>query len=149
MKARVDELDIAIIKALVRDARASFRDVSKRVKVAVGTVQARVKKLEDMGVLKGFTPDIDYNRLGYDTDAVFAVRTRRNKHKELVEKLMTHKNVVSIYETTADVDLFCRVQFKSTNELYDFLHNFFTEDYVKEVKTYTVLNKVTKRDLLK
>jgi len=141
MAKEVDETDMAILRALVKNARASYREVASEIGVAVGTVQHRMQKMEGRGILNGFRPIIDYNKLGFEIDAIIALETPREKSLELAKTLQKHKNVKSIYHTTGDTDVFIRVQFKSAQELYDFLMKELTDQYVKRSKTYIVLDK--------
>jgi DNA-binding Lrp family transcriptional regulator len=141
MNKQVDDTDMAILRALSRNARASYREVATEINVAVGTVQHRIQKLEEKGILCGFQPVINYNRLGYDVDAIVALETPRESHEDLDKVLRKNRNVKSIYRTTGDVDMFIRVQFKSPEELYKFLMNELTDKIVKRSKTYVVLDK--------
>jgi len=141
MNKQIDDTDMAILRALSRNARASYREVATEINAAVGTVQHRIQKLEEKGILCGFQPVINYNRLGYDVDAIVALETPRESHEDLDKVLRKNRNVKSIYRTTGDVDMFIRVQFKSPEELYKFLMNELTDKIVKRSKTYVVLDK--------
>ncbi|MBN3037648.1 MAG: Lrp/AsnC family transcriptional regulator [Candidatus Diapherotrites archaeon] len=148
METQLDDVDLKIIKALQKDARASLRDVAKETGVAVGTVQNRLSKLRESSVLKTFRPVINYNKLGYVIDALVAIRMHRHKHEELIKKLLKIPNVMDIFEVTGDVDLIVRVQFKDPEELKAFLHKDLTEEFILSSITYTVLTKIHKRDLI-
>ncbi|MHC1582708.1 MAG: Lrp/AsnC family transcriptional regulator, partial [Candidatus Syntropharchaeia archaeon] len=63
--AKIDELDIKIIRELKRDARTSYREIAERLGVAEGTVYNRIHKLKEIGAIRRFIPDIDYSKLGY------------------------------------------------------------------------------------
>lgn len=141
MSKAIDEIDMKILKALSANARASYREIAGEIGVAVGTVQHRINKLEEMGILRGFMPIINYTRLGYEVDAIIALETPRQKAEEFTNMLKKHPNVHSIYHTTGDVDLFIRVKFKTAEELYNFLMKELTDQFVKRSKTYTVLSK--------
>jgi len=141
MNKQIDDTDMAILRALSRNARASYREVANEIKAAVGTVQHRIQKLEEKGILCGFQPVINYNRLGYDVDAIVALETPRESHEELDKVLKKNKNVKSIYRTTGDVDMFIRVQFKEPEDLYKFLMNDLNDKIIKRSKTYVVLDK--------
>lgn len=141
MMRNVDDTDMAILRALSKNARASYREIAAEVGVAVGTVQHRLQKLEDKKILEGFMPVINYNRLGYEVDAIIALEISRDKTDEINKMLKKNRHVKSIYQTTGDVDVFVRVQFRNSEELYDFLMNELTDQYVKRSKTYNVLHR--------
>lgn len=140
----IDDTDMNILKALTSNARASYRELASQLGVAVGTVQHRMQKLQERGVLKGFMPVIDYNRMGYGVDAIIALELNREKSEQVQDLLLKHKNVRSTYQTTGDVDMFVRVMFKDTQALYDFLLKDLKSDAVKKSKTYIVLDKSRK-----
>ena len=73
----VEPLDLEIIRVLQKDARASFRDIARQLKVAVGTVQSRVKKMELNNTIKGFSVDLDYSKLGYSLTALIQTAGQR------------------------------------------------------------------------
>ncbi len=141
MAKSFDDTDLKILRVLLRNARASYREIASEIGVAVGTVQHRIQKLEDKGILKGFRPIINYTNLGYEVDAIIALETPREKTEEFVKILEKHPHVYSIYHTTGDVDMFIRVKFKTANELYEFLMGELTDQFIKRSKTYTVLKK--------
>lgn len=71
----LDPTDIAILRVLQRDARASFRDIAKRVGVSVPTVSARVATLEQLGIVKGYRAHLDPERLD-ETSVLLVIKAR-------------------------------------------------------------------------
>lgn len=70
---QLDETDVALLTALQEDARLSYRDLAERVGVSTPTVSARVKRLEDLGVIRGYRAIVGDGLRG---DAVHVVRVR-------------------------------------------------------------------------
>ena len=64
-KIKLDEIDHQILDILIANARIPFTDISKKLLVSAGTVHVRVKKMEDAGILKGSSLNLDYEKLGY------------------------------------------------------------------------------------
>ena len=64
-KIKLDEIDHQILDILIDNARIPFTDISKKLLVSAGTVHVRVKKMEDAGILKGSSLNLDYEKLGY------------------------------------------------------------------------------------
>jgi len=60
----LNETDQKILKVLLEDARFSSRQIAKNVGVSVGTVLSRIKKMEDEGLIKGYSVLIDHEKLG-------------------------------------------------------------------------------------
>lgn len=67
MAARVtlDALDLALLTALAEDARVGHLQLSRVMGVARGTVSARIERLEEMGVIAGYRPDVSTAVAGF------------------------------------------------------------------------------------
>jgi len=71
----LDDLDFEILEALVRNGRAKFKEMAKALHVDERKVSRRVDRLIRIGVIKGFTAEIDWSKLGLDTMAYICTRT--------------------------------------------------------------------------
>ncbi|MEM2365562.1 MAG: winged helix-turn-helix transcriptional regulator, partial [Nitrososphaerota archaeon] len=60
----LDEMDLAIIRELIKDGRASYRSIAKKLGISVATVASRVAALEKDGIIKGYAALVDYEKLG-------------------------------------------------------------------------------------
>src|SRR3712207_9557126 len=65
----IDELDSRLIAALRESPRVGLLEISRRLGVARGTVQARLSKLEARGVITGYGPEVDPAAMGYGIQA--------------------------------------------------------------------------------
>lgn len=70
---RLDETDERIVAELVENARATFAEIGLRVNLSAPAVKRRVDRLQDIGVIRGFTAVIDRNALGWTTEAYVQV----------------------------------------------------------------------------
>ncbi len=73
MPVELDEVDKAILRELLVDARLSFREIARRVGVSTATVANKIRRLEEAGIIKGYTAIIDPEKLGYDVTAVIEI----------------------------------------------------------------------------
>jgi DNA-binding Lrp family transcriptional regulator len=135
----VDELDVKIIKELRKDARLSYREIARRLEVAVGTVQSRILGLEKRGIIQKYHAEIDYSKLGYGLAAIIALNVDLKKMPEFEKKMMQDKNVFGLYEVTGDFDIFLAVRFKNSKELNEFLKKTLSGPAVKKTTTFLVL----------
>jgi Lrp/AsnC family leucine-responsive transcriptional regulator len=69
----LDERDLAIIQALQEDARATYADIGRRVSLSPSSVHERVRKLENLGAIRGYTALVDPLALGLSVTALIAV----------------------------------------------------------------------------
>jgi Lrp/AsnC family transcriptional regulator for asnA, asnC and gidA len=140
MSNKIDDLDIQIIKELQKDARQSFRELAKKLKVAEGTVYNRANKLSKTGVIKGFIPDIDFSKLGYDLVALIGMAIDGGHMQEIEKKIAKEPNVSAVYDVTGEYDAVIVAKFRSRAELNDFIERILSMEYVKRTYTMVVLN---------
>lgn len=57
--------DIAVLKALLKDGRKSFRQISRETGISAPTVKTKFNRLVNMGVIKSVSPMLDLNKLAY------------------------------------------------------------------------------------
>lgn len=101
-----------------------------------------VKKLEKLGVLKGYVPLIDAELLGYKMIALIALRINQGKLLEVQNEISKFPQVTAIYDITGDWDSILVSYFKDRKDLDDFLKNQLSLPYVQRIMTYIVLNVV-------
>ncbi|HEX6870112.1 MAG TPA: AsnC family transcriptional regulator [Micromonosporaceae bacterium] len=70
----MEEIDRAIVAALTVDGRLSYTDLAERVGLSVSAAHQRVRRLEQRGVLKGYTAKVDYTALNLPLTAFVAIR---------------------------------------------------------------------------
>src|SRR5260221_232086 len=83
----LDDLDRRILDILVDDARISLKDLAQRVDLSSPSVSDRLRRLEERGVIRAFTVDIDPRALGYELQAIVRIRPLPGK-LHIVQKLI-------------------------------------------------------------
>lgn len=105
----LDELDRRLLRALNETPRAGVMELARQLSVARGTVQARLEKLQGRGVVTGFGPDVDLNRLGFSVLAFVTLEIAQGALESVVGHLRTIPEVLEVHTTTGGGDLLCRV----------------------------------------
>ena len=136
----LDELDINILRLLNDDARISYRDIAKRLGVAVGTVHNRIKRLTSEGIIKGFMPLLDPGKLGYDITALILVKARGGHLLEVERRLAESRDTSIVYDITGEHDIAVIARFKNREELSRFIKRTLAMEYVEHTETSIVLN---------
>ena len=136
----VDELDIEILKLLRKDARLSYRKIASKLKVATGTIQNRVQKMEEAGVITDYHVGVDLNKLGYTIAAIIGVCIDKKAGEEIEKKLIRHRNVFAVYSVTGEYDLFIATRFKTMKELNAFIRNELSNEFILKTNTFIILN---------
>jgi len=141
-KEIVDDLDIRIISQLRKDGRMSFRKLAEKLGIATGTAQARIKRMEDLGIIKGYHVVVDFSKLGYNITAVVGAIGNYENIMKLEAKLVKKKNVIGVYAITGEYDLLVAAKFKEISELNEFIKETFTESGIEKTVTFLVLQTV-------
>jgi Lrp/AsnC family transcriptional regulator, regulator for asnA, asnC and gidA len=138
----IDDIDKKIISQYVADARQSYHQVAKKIGVAVSTVQARTKKLEKEGIIKGYTAVLDYEQLGLTVTAITEIITTGGKLPEIETRLSQMPQASAVYDVAGATDAIVIGKFRSTNELSKFAKSIQAIPNVNRTETHIVLSVV-------
>lgn len=141
-----ENLDRELVNALLGDGRASLRSLGEELDVSVTTVSNHLRDLEDEGAVQGYTPIIDYGKLGYDVTAVLQLKVEGHALPEITEKLRQEEQIVNVYEVTGDADIIAVGKFSNTEDMNDQIKSLLTDANIRESNTNVVLNAVTEKE---
>ena len=114
----IDRLDAALIKLLAAEPRIGVLETSRRLGVARGTVQARLDRLRDRGVISGYGPDVDPAALGYEVTAFITLEiSQAGGHDPVAERLAAIPEVLEVHTITGAGDMLCRVVARTNADL--------------------------------
>jgi DNA-binding Lrp family transcriptional regulator len=114
----IDQLDVRLISMLATDPRIGVLECSRRLKVARGTVQARLDRLTNSGVIFGYGPDIDPVALGYSVTAFITLRIRQaSGYDPVADRLALVPEVLEVHTITGTGDMLCRVVARGNADL--------------------------------
>jgi DNA-binding Lrp family transcriptional regulator len=119
--ARLDSLDLALLQALTERPRAGALELSRHLGVARGTVQARLQRLEESGVVTGYGPDIDLAAAGFGVQAFVTLEIAQGALEDVTAELAGMPGVLEAHATTGTGDVLCRVAARSHEELQQIL----------------------------
>lgn len=137
-----DELDLKILAELLRDSRLSFRQIAKRVGSSVGTVLSRVRRMEEEGVIKGYTAILDHEKLGYQLTAITELTVSRGRLLEVEREVAKLPNACAVYDVTGDVDAIVIAKFKRREELSKFTKGLLALPFVERTNTHVILTTI-------
>jgi DNA-binding Lrp family transcriptional regulator len=114
----IDKLDATLIELLAAEPRVGVLEASRRLRVARGTVQARLDRLQARGIVTGFGPDIDPAALGHDVTAFVTLEIRQaGGHDPVALSLARIPEVLEVHTITGAGDMLCRVVARSNADL--------------------------------
>ena len=118
----IDRLDARLIGQLADAPRAGVLELARRLKVARGTVQARLDKLVNRGVVTGFGPDLHLGALGYEVTAFVNLEITQGRLGDVVNHLRLVPEVLEAHAITGPGDLHCRVAARTNEHLQDIIN---------------------------
>jgi DNA-binding Lrp family transcriptional regulator len=147
--ADLDDLDTAILRELLLDARRTNRDVAAAVGVAPTTALDRTRSLRDRGVIRGARLDVDLAQIGRPVQALVAVRVRppTRAHIEGFRSWAVRlPEVLGVFVTSGNEDFLIHVAVADNERLYAFVIDRLTErPEVADVRTSIVYEHLTNR----
>lgn len=141
MTSQIDDLDARLIALMTDEPRIGLLEVSRRLGVARGTVQARLNKLIDRGVITGFGPQLDPARMGYGVLAFVFLEIAQGRLAEAVALLETVPEVIEAHGTSGPLDLLCRVVARDNEHLQDVLNLILSNAAVRRSTSHIALSR--------
>ena len=123
-KLHLDKLDYQIIQEMMEDAEISYADLGKKLFVSGGTIHVRIKKLEELKVVKGKRLSVDLKALGYDVIAFIGIYLEKSSLYDTVAKeLKKIPQIVRLNYTTGNYSMFAEIVCKDIQQLRFVLHD--------------------------
>ena len=138
----LNETDKRILRNLLEDARFSSRQIAKNVGVSVGTVLSRIKKMEDRGLIEGYSVILDHEKLGYELTVVTEITVSKGRLVEMENEIAKLPGVCGVYDVTGLTDAIIIGKFKSREDLGKFTKQLLALPYIERTNTHVVLTTV-------
>ena len=120
----IDKLDRQILSILMVDAKTPYTDIAKQLYVSGGTIHVRMKKLEQLGIVKGANLVVDYTKLGYDISAFLGIYLDKSSlYNQVTKELRNIPEVVGAHYTTGLYNIFAKIVCQDTDHLREVLHD--------------------------
>ena len=114
----IDNIDLKILSILSKNAKMPYTEVAKKVLVSGGTVHVRMKKLENMGVVKGTRLQIDYAKLGYKMKLFMGIYLEKSYlYRDAVRALKLIPEVIELHAITGKYTIFAKILCKDAVHL--------------------------------
>ena len=136
---KIDRFDASLLEALHANARVGVLELSRRLGIARGTVQARIDRLVAAGVIRSFTANLNLEALGYHVRAYVTVEVKEGQIDSVVEPLGKIDEVVEVHSVAAQGDMLCLVAARSNQHLMDVLESILSIPDIARTSTAIVL----------
>jgi len=137
--AKIDDIDLQIIKLLNKDGRTPFAQIAKQLGVSTGMIRQRYQRLVQEGVLQ-IVAITNPLLMGFATMAQIGVKADVNRLEEIAEEIAAFDEVVYLVIVTGSYDLHVEVICRDNTHLLNFLtKKLHAVDGVKEGETFMYL----------
>jgi Lrp/AsnC family transcriptional regulator, regulator for asnA, asnC and gidA len=120
----IDNLDVDILSILMNDATTAYTEIAKELIVSGGTIHVRMKKMQDLGIIRGSNLIVDAQKVGYDICAFLGIYLEKGSiYHEAVDKLKQVKEIVELHYTTGAYSMFAKIICRDTTHLRHVLND--------------------------
>ena len=121
MRNRLDHIDEEILKLLYSNARMPLKEIASKVYLSSPAVSARIERLEESGIIKGYRAMINPSELGYHIKAFINLEVEPERKKEFNDFIKGCNFVIECNNVTGDFTMLIDVMFRSTEDLDHFI----------------------------
>ncbi|MGC7097753.1 Lrp/AsnC family transcriptional regulator [Amycolatopsis lurida] len=113
----LDDTDWRILEALQLDGRASYADLARAVAMSPSAVTERVRRLEEAGIIAGYSAVVDPERLGLDITALVRLRYPTGNYKPFKDLLAATPEILEAHHVTGEDCFVLKVLARSMRHL--------------------------------
>lgn len=137
----LDDTDLQIIELLRQDARRTISDIAGLVNLSPAPVKRRIDRLEQLGVIAGYTVVLNQAKLGPSVDAFVEIRMSGNAGlEEITSAVARVPEVCEVFTIAGDPDALVRIRLESVAHLKDVVNALRRSELVVGTKTLMVLD---------
>ena len=138
----MDELDWKIVEELEGNSRLSFREMAKKLGVSTSTIAQHSKMLEREKIVRRYSVDLDWEKLGFDLTALIELTIRGQPLLKVQAQIAKLPQVVSVWDITGRFDSMALVRVKNRRELSATVKKILDIEGVEHSDTHLILNTV-------
>lgn len=123
-KFNIDKLDLKIIQEMLENAEMPYAELGKKLFVSGGTIHVRIKKLEELGIVKGKRLKVNLGLLGYDITAFVGIFLEKSSLYDVVAtELEKIPEIIRLNYTTGNYSMYLEIVCKDISQLRRVLHD--------------------------
>lgn len=139
----MDSIDRQIIALLLDDARLTYQELGRAVRLSANTTADRVRRLRSSGVLSGYHAALDYQAIGRPLHLISDIRLREGtENATFQENLATIPQITEACRMTGEYDYQIRVYCTDTDEFERIVDTLKRDHNVREVRSRLVLHAI-------
>ena len=134
--------DSELLKHLSKNGKASQRELAEVTGLALGTVSNHLKVLENGKIIKGYSANIDPEKVGFTLSATIHLRITKGKIMDVQASIAKHPRVYIVYDITGEWDSLVLARFKNREEMDELIKTTLSQKNIERTSTSLVLNNV-------
>lgn len=141
----LDNIDRMILNVLQRQGRVTNADLAREVHLSAPAVHARVRKLEESGVITGYAAHLDREKTGFDMLCFVQLSLHSHHDAQLADvrrAIIDMPEVLECYHVTGDSDYLLKVVVRNRRDLENFVSLLTPMPAVARIQTSLALNDV-------
>jgi Lrp/AsnC family transcriptional regulator for asnA, asnC and gidA len=145
----LDDTDRRILNLLVQDAKLPYSEIARQLHVSGGTIHSRMTRLEELGIVRGATLNLDLTKVGHSIQAFLGIYLLKSSYCDsVIAQLRSIPEVISLHFTTGSYNLFARLSCRDTQHLRNVLHDQVQQiEGVERTETLISLEEVFSRSV--
>lgn len=145
----LDELDLQILELLIKDCRTPYLEIARICHVSGGTIHVRMKKMEDLGIIRGSRIVLNLPKLGYDVCCFVGIYVdKTSSFANVFDEMSKIKEVIELHLTTGDYSMFAKIVCSNISDLQDVLLNKINNiDGISRTDTFVSLSQPIDRNI--
>jgi len=141
---KLDEIDYKILNILQEDGRVPVAEIARQVKLASPSVHERISKLQQDGIIKGYTAILDSKKLGLDVTAFIGIKVNPSisSGDSILNELVKIDSILEAHTVTGEEDILVKVRTENTTSLEKLLKKIYSIKGVQNTRTTVVLSTI-------
>lgn len=118
----MDQTDARIISELQNDSRLSIRELAKRINLSAPSVAERVRKLEDKGIIEGYTIKLNRKKMGFPIDCFVMLTMKNGEYERFSRFIAAYPYSEFCYRVAGDACFIVKLGTKSLEQIEEFIN---------------------------
>ncbi|UCC91830.1 MAG: Lrp/AsnC family transcriptional regulator [Candidatus Aenigmatarchaeota archaeon] len=137
---RISNLELT--KLLWENSRISFVSLAKHFGVSETAVRKRIRKLEEEGVIRKYTVEVDPKKIGLNIDALIGIDTKPERYIQTIETLKGMKEVMTLCSSSGDHMILIECWFEDSKELAEFVRSLEKMEEITRICPAVIIEKI-------
>lgn len=120
----LDNLNLSILNELMNNSRITNTDLGKKIGLTSPAVAERIKKMEEAGIIKAYSIDVDYELLGINEHVIIGIDIQYCDIPKFIKEIEGINGVISVMKSTGDFCVIVHLVAKNMSKLEEVITKF-------------------------